>query len=420
MNISFNLEKFVYLIIFLLPSYLVRFRFWLISTNLLEILIIVLLIFWLTQRKNIKLRIRNAYQTYQKYLLPISAILVGLFVSTFLGKDYYQEIGIIKGWFIFPLLLAFLVQDIISKEKRKNIFLTLFFSAFWVAFLALLYWWQGFLTYDNRLEAFFNSPNYLAMYLALGAIVGGWKIYLDREIDPEIVMKNQNAKHKTPAPTRLSSLDGQLHNLKFKSSLIFCWATILVTLYFTYSYAAWIALAFSLGTVFFLNNRRNKKWLLGGVIIVFFILLSQLPNQKFHDLITLDERSSFSSRLMIWRSAIHIIQDNFMFGIGPGNFQAEYLAYQKYYPPYLEWAVPHPHNLFLAFWLYAGLVGLVGFLALVIYLFKDLYKGSKKTPCKYMALGILVYIILHGLIDTTYFKNDLAIIFWVLLTVTEE
>ena len=25
--------------------------------------------------------------------------------------------------------------------------------------------------------------------------------------------------------------------------------------------------------------------------------------------------------------------------------------YQKHFPPYLEWAVPQPHNLYLAFWL---------------------------------------------------------------------
>ena len=29
-----------------------------------------------------------------------------------------------------------------------------------------------------------------------------------------------------------------------------------------------------------------------------------------------------------------------------------------------------------------------------------------------MALGIMIYIVIHGLFDATYFKNDLAVIFW--------
>lgn len=28
------------------------------------------------------------------------------------------------------------------------------------------------------------------------------------------------------------------------------------------------------------------------------------------------------------------------------------------------------------------------------------------------SLGIMFYFLLHGLVDTTYFKNDLAVIFW--------
>ncbi len=30
----------------------------------------------------------------------------------------------------------------------------------------------------------------------------------------------------------------------------------------------------------------------------------------------------------------------------------------------------------------------------------------------YISLAIMLYILLHGLVDTTYFKNDLAVVFW--------
>ena len=115
---------------------------------------------------------------------------------------------------------------------------------------------------------------------------------------------------------------------------------------------------------------------------------------------------------MIWRSAIRIISDNWIFGIGPGNFQEKYLEYQKYYPPYLEWAVPHPHNIFLTFWISGGGLALGGFLWLIFLYFQDILEIKKTDALRLVSLGWMLYFLLHGMVDTTYFKNDLAVLFW--------
>ena len=106
-----------------------------------------------------------------------------------------------------------------------------------------------------------------------------------------------------------------------------------------------------------------------------------------------------------------MLENNWLLGIGPGNFQTIYLDYQKYYPHYLEWAVPHPHSMYLAFWLYGGFLGLVGFLGLAYFFLRDIFKGDK-SPVRLMALGIMVYFLIHGVFDTAYFKNDLSLVFW--------
>ncbi|MEK7598133.1 MAG: hypothetical protein AAB487_00145, partial [Patescibacteria group bacterium] len=36
----------------------------------------------------------------------------------------------------------------------------------------------------------------------------------------------------------------------------------------------------------------------------------------------------------------------------------------------------------------------------------------EKSALRAIAMAIMFYILLHGLVDTTYFKNDLAVIFW--------
>jgi O-antigen ligase len=179
----------------------------------------------------------------------------------------------------------------------------------------------------------------------------------------------------------------------------------------TYSYAALIAVLAVIAGIALWRNNFRWRFLAGLVFVATLIIILQLKSAKLQDVINRNPRSSLASREMIWRSAGKMIQDNFVFGIGPGNFQAKYLEYQKFYPPYLEWAVPHPHNLFLAFWLNAGLIGLLAFLGLVIFWFFQAAK-LQKTPIVLAAMSVMLYILLHGLADTTYFKNDLAIIFW--------
>ncbi|MCK4525454.1 MAG: O-antigen ligase family protein, partial [Candidatus Andersenbacteria bacterium] len=135
---------------------------------------------------------------------------------------------------------------------------------------------------------------------------------------------------------------------------------------------------------------------------------------KFDQIINSGSRSSFHSRLMIWNSAGEIIKDNPLFGIGPGTFQETYLSYaEKFDEPYLEWAVPQPHNVFLAFYLQTGLIGFVGFVLILIWFFNC---RNRAMPCFYNIINaLMIYILIHGLVDTTYWKNDLALMFWLII-----
>jgi len=124
---------------------------------------------------------------------------------------------------------------------------------------------------------------------------------------------------------------------------------------------------------------------------------------------------------MIWKSAGKILEDHPLWGSGPGNFQIKYLEYQKYFPPYLEWAVPQPHNLYLAFWLQTGILGIVGFLVLIAKWIKNVIRIIKNHQNGNLQIasvlaGIMLYILIHGIADTTYWKNDLALIFWTIFS----
>ncbi|MDQ1283826.1 MAG: hypothetical protein QG620_174 [Patescibacteria group bacterium] len=445
-----NFENLICLAFFCLPLYLVRFEIYGIPTNVWEILVGIVLILWALSccGRRDALQCVSTDVVYKKYFYPVALMSVGLTVSTYVNMyviDYVHSLGIIKSWFVLPALFFVSARSIVPREKIDNVFTAYYFSALAVAIISLGYYLAGAVTFDGRLQGIFNSPNYLAMYLSPG-IIGGLFLLLsavERVNSYGQKIQNENLKNKND-------------NAKLKIIFYIIYLLIIFfVVYKTYSYSAWIAVFISLLITQaiktmchpersarlparqgaesrdlaansgkdvlwqLLKNKINKKHIVTIAILV-VLFFSQVNNKKFTDFINFDERSSLSSRVMIWKSAGKILEDNWILGIGPGNFQDKYLEYQKHFPPYLEWAVPHPHNLFLAFWLAGGILGLVGFLWLVGLFFKDVFAMiNVETPRRgvsmdalYISLAIMLYILLHGLVDTTYFKNDLAVVFW--------
>ncbi len=376
-----NLEKTIYLSIIILPLYLLRINFWGIPTNLWEILALIGIFWWIINTKG-ELNISWKRNDMRYLFIGVVMILIGLIVSTVLNKNYLAGFGIIKSWFLVPCAFSFMAVSALGQNKLKNIFGALYISAFLVALISLIYYMLGETTYDGRLQAFFNSPNYLAMYLSPAVIIA-------------IYLLGESRKQKT----RLRSIYISL-------------AIISLALFFTYSYAAWVSVIVSLIFFTVISKKPGRRYLIAILLGIILVLFFQKNSEKFISLLSLDERSSLASRVMIWRSAGKMIEDNWLWGIGPSNFQADYLEYQKYYPPYLEWAVPHPHSLYSAFWLYGGILGLIGFIILIFLAVTRLRLDKKKEIMSLVSFSIIIYFLIHGVFDTTYFKNDLAVVFW--------
>ncbi len=389
-------KTLILLTILLIPTYLIRFSIFGMPTNVLEILVLATFISAFLDRQ--KFNYKEFYEQNKAYLAGVILIFVGLVISTLINGEYQTGFGIIKGWFIVPLVFFWvLLKEIKKTENLQNVLKWLYLSISGVSIISLVYYFQGELTYDGRLAAFYASPNYLAMYLAPAIFVGVLSIKY----------------HVSGIKNNIFSIKNYKLLLNTASLLM-----ILTAFYFTYSYMAWLAVIASLIIIGLIKNKKiNKRIILASLIILLLIIISQWNMEKLVNLRSYS-RSSLESRIMIWKSSEKILSDNFIFGIGPGNFQNKYLEYQKYFPPYLEWAVPQPHNLYLAFWLEAGMLGLAGFAILIFKWLKDLRTLVKKqknsADIAAVLSGIMLYILLHGLVDTTYWKNDLAMVFWVI------
>ena len=85
----------------------------------------------------------------------------------------------------------------------------------------------------------------------------------------------------------------------------------------------------------------------------------------------------------------------------------------------------YPHNIFLNFWSELGILGalifdwlIVKYLIISLGLFLFNKKIKQNSVNRYLALGLfsaMIVILVHGLVDVPFFKNDLAALFFILL-----
>ena len=425
-----NIRYGVYIVVFSMPLYLVRFSISGIPLTALEVMIYILFLVWIFSR----IRKNDFYpvlaedfggfnRLYKKNFIlsiGITLLFLGVIISTTLSSDLRTSLGILKGWFIDPFLFFIVFVSVI--KKNKHIMLSLeswVFSGVAVSLISIFYLLNNELTFDGRLKTFFLSPNHLAMYISPTFLIAVW--FLLKET-------------KLPIGSLVSNGKADLSSKKMKVIILII---ISISLYFTYSYGAFLGIFVgalylvscvfgrgavnSVSTVKISRNRvsgiRNSVSVYVFLLVVVFAGFIFISSNKFDQIIDSENRSSFHSRLMIYNSAKEIIKDNPLFGIGPGTFQKTYLSYaEKFDKPYLEWAVPQPHNIFLAFYLQTGLIGFIGFVLILIWFFKYDYCSNEAMPRFYgIIIALMIYTLVHGLVDTTYWKNDLSLMFWLII-----
>jgi putative inorganic carbon (hco3(-)) transporter len=122
-------------------------------------------------------------------------------------------------------------------------------------------------------------------------------------------------------------------------------------------------------------------------------------------------------RLQIWTSALAMLRDHPLLGIGLDNFL---YRYQLQYILPAAWAEPnisHPHNWALQFWLELGILGLLAVLGLLVQFarlaIRDLRAaGGLDRAMLAGAFASVAGTLVHGSLDNSYFLVDLAILFW--------
>ena len=323
------------------------------------------LVSWLTQRlRPVSLPVR--------VVLPLLIFLIGALIATYQGGS--ESYGGLKSWVIFPLIFGYLsVQALAaSTQARRNFEAGLFISALIVSLWGI----AEVVMSGGRLSSFFNSPNAAAMWLVPVLFV----------LLPSY---------------RKSRLD--------QLGLV----VILIGVVLTQSFGGYLALGSGLLAWLIFSRAGAMFAIISSTVAL--VLFSYLSLTKYLALaVTPLFGERLGGRLQIWAMGRDAIDSFGWLGFGPGRFESFYLSKvgMTFANP-IEWNVPQPHNFYLATWLSSGLIGLVGMLSLLVVLINDQLRNKQ-----FFLLAAVVAVVVHGLVDTTYWKNDLAIIFFLIVAVS--
>ncbi|MGE3278540.1 MAG: riboflavin kinase, partial [Candidatus Altimarinota bacterium] len=196
-----------------------------------------------------------------------------------------------------------------------------------------------------------------------------------------------------------------------------CILALSLAIYFTKSYGSWIAIIGAASLCSFFVLQGKKRWI-GVPFLALFLLVGlyvdQKSTEKFQFALDTEEQviGSGEERMNIWAVSQDLLERDPIWGVGPGQFQR---SFERQAPDTLGREVSrkeinhalHPHNTFLMFWLSNGLLGLLSFLFLIC-----IWIIPLPREWRWVLTAPLLYYLAHGLIDTFYWKNDLAYNFW--------
>lgn len=380
---------FIYLPLFF-PLYLVRFRLFGIPFTLLEVLIdcafLIACVEFFVKRKRLPSFPRLQF-FLRSPILPIFIFFIASTISLFFSSHNTVALGIWKGWIVPSILFVFgFLFTVCDKKQVDTALLAYSFSAVMLGLFALFQvFTDSYITLDLRASGPFSSANYLALYIA-------------------------------PAFLYLALPGGMKGGFALQRFRIVGATILFFALFFSQSYAAFLSvfLAFVLWTflspVFQRSGVRICVFLSIVGATVFLSLAAFLfhgDSYKFQDFLAFSRQSSSSVRLEIWDVSMTFMREHPISGIGIGQFQPLYESRASSilgHAPYEATAL-HPHNLFFATWLYTGLLGLAALIwLLLLFFFRTL---GRLSPSSLRLAAMMAVIVLHGLFDTSVWKNDL-------------
>lgn len=392
-----NFRLAIILFVILLPSYLVRFELLHIGkypfpSTLLEVSFGLLFLVWLVKYSRQDWQeIVGTIKRHKLFFVAALVFFLSSVISIFVSDMVFFSLGEWRAYFLEPMILFLIIIGRKKTFKTKDFVWALAISTLSISIFSVIQKFTGWgiATPEwaneaaRRVTAFYTSPNAVGLYLA-----------------PVLMLM-------------LACALSYREKIRGKSF----WALVLVlilslaAILFTKSQGAWIAVG--AGVLVMLFSIGYKKITI-GLAIVGIIFSLVVPSMR--EAILFKDQAN-KNRLRLWGYSWTFLKaspKNFILGTGVRQF------FRKIQKPYYDTKIMerliYPHNIFLNFWTE---IGLFGMLAIIFILGYATYLSNKiRQNNKIFGAGLLAMItglVVHGLVDVPYFKNDLAFLFWILI-----
>lgn len=116
-------------------------------------------------------------------------------------------------------------------------------------------------------------------------------------------------------------------------------------------------------------------------------------------------------RRITWGETVEMLRDRPLTGAGLAGYP---IVMREYHRATAIEIFQYPHQIVLNVWSELGLLGLVAFAWILVTFFR-LASRAESLLQRRTAMAAMVALLVHGLVDVPYFKNDLAFLFWMIV-----
>ncbi|MEK7648770.1 MAG: O-antigen ligase family protein [Patescibacteria group bacterium] len=379
-------EYGVYILAATTPLYLVRLSLVGLPTTLLELELLVLAgVVVLKYRYALLGACRVRTRIEKALAVSIIAFVISASVSVVVSPDMRAALGIWRAYILEPLLFFIIIISVITTPQQiRRMVVVCGIGAVIIALVSIAQVLTGYgipepWAAERRATSFFPYPNAVGLYLA-----------------PLI-----------PLVVALAAGRGRIT----QKAALGVVGILLVGIAAAQTTGALVALAVTgvIGGV--LWSKTSRQWVL-RVIVVGALIATITPVVRDQ----LVKKLSFNTwsgtvRQIMWGETLPMLRDHWFTGAGLAGYQK---AFEPYHKAKAIEIFLYPHSIVLNFWSELGLYGLISvvFLVAVYFVLLVFARSRENRALVYGLGGAMIVILVHGSVDVPYFKNDLAIMWW--------
>jgi len=371
-----------------MPAYTLRWHVGFYPTTVLEDAILLTVASFVFE----SWRLRVVPTLNSPFTLPAAIFLIAGAISVVAAPDPRAALGIYRAYLIEPIAFFFVIGGVVNSARRASAVLAGLAAGgavVGIANSAVVLEAIRLGTLNSAVTApvvIYTNANDVALFLVpLSALAGSIALY---------------------------SADGRQRLLSVVFLAIAVGSTLL-----SFSRGGYLALAaVALGLA--LSHRRRWRLLSAAVAVgIVLVLVPPINHRLAVELNFSNPNNTLVGRFELWRVSLKMLQQHIVFGAGLSGF-ARAIA-PLWNPTHTDRFI-YPHNIVLTFWSETGLLGLAAFVWLMLTGLAQGWRGWRTGEAAWrpLQLGVvlaLVAVVVHGMVDVPYFKNDLSLEFWTLM-----